>query len=56
MGTGVWDGVCERLGDCMVVSWYHSHPTLGTSWVGVDVDGPDVAPEVISPAELIMFL
>lgn len=36
MGTEVWDRARERLGECMVVGWYHSHPSLGAFFSGTD--------------------
>jgi hypothetical protein len=36
MGTEVWNRVSERLGDRMVIGWYHSHPNLGAFFSGTD--------------------
>jgi proteasome lid subunit RPN8/RPN11 len=36
MGTEVWNRARERLGDRIVVGWYHSHPNLGAFFSGTD--------------------
>lgn len=36
MGTEVWNRARERLGNRIVVGWYHSHPNLGAFFSGTD--------------------